>query len=191
MKLAAFTIISLALCACSPGSAQTSAPFVHSGTGFSFPRMVGEFRRSNVDTYNAEGTDVGVGYDLLTPGSQMATTVFVYPAPHAAEADKPAACDKQWNDVKAQIAAKHPGATLVREGSVSAPTQTGRPVGRQAVYHLAGNFAMRDQALQSEADLYCYVNGDWFVAYRTTSPSSVAYRPRLDGFMHALAWPSK
>jgi hypothetical protein len=149
------------------------------------------FQRSNVDRYDAEGTDVGVGYNVNQPGRQIVVTVFVYPAPPV-RADPPSrarACADQFADIKRQIVTRHAGASLVEEARRPSPSPGFRDSGWRATYRFDEVFAGREQPVQSEADLYCYVHGNWFVSYRVSAPVAVDYRGPLDAFMRALAWP--
>ena len=55
--------------------------YVHKASGMEFPITVGEFRRTKLLRYDTGELDVSAGYDLFTPTSQVAATVYVYPAP--------------------------------------------------------------------------------------------------------------
>lgn len=163
--------------------------YVHAGTGFQFPATVGEFQRAQVEKYNPEETDVGVGYNLYSADKQIAVTVFVYPAPPVRDAAKPAACADQFRSMKSDIERAHPDARLVEETTVPSPMPARTETGRKSVYDFSGTFAGTQQALRSEADLFCYVSGPWFIAYRTTAPAKLNYEPDLMRLQRQLTWP--
>lgn len=181
----------LLLCsACRPASATDAETYVHRGTGFSFPAAVGEFRRAQIEQYNPEGTDVGVGYNLYSADKQIAVTVFVYPAPRVIGAAQRSACNDEFRSVKSDIEKAHAGARQLQEEAMPSPMPARQETGEKAVYEFGGNFAGIDQPLRSEADLFCYVSGPWFVAYRTTAPAKLDYLPDLKKLQRGLTWPS-
>lgn len=182
-----FLLFLCSACRASPGTDVET--YVHSGTGFRFPALVGEFRRAQIDKYNSEETDVGVGYNLYSAEKQIAVTVFVYPAPPAQGAARAAACEDQFRSVKSDIEKAHAGARLVEETSAPSPMPDRAETGLKAIYRFSGVFAGVEQPLQSEADLFCYVSGPWFIAYRTTAPANLDYRPDLAGLERRLTWP--
>lgn len=180
-----------------PASSARSAIFEHRETGFRFPTLLGPFRRVETRRYDRNGRDVGVGYNLETSGHQMAVTVFVYPAPSLPAYRSPEAsstareerCDRAFAAVQADIGAAHPGARLEEEGIAPSPSAEHAREGLRAVYAFDGVFNGRRQSLRSEATLFCYVGGDWLIAYRTTAPISVDYRADLARLMRDLVWP--
>lgn len=198
MHLSRAAVVSLLLCSgcgqssSSPAQPQTSSePYVHRATGFTFPATVGEFTRAQISKYNSEGTDVGVGYNLYTPTKQIAVTVFVYPAPLAVDASaQDKACAAQFESVKADIERGHRDVHQIAESTIPSPAPNFDNAGKKAVYNYEDVFAGTAQPLRSEADLYCYVSGPWFVAYRTTTPKNTDYEPDLRRLMHDLTWPS-
>ena len=102
-------------CQSSPAVAQTqqeagNGPYVHVGSGFRFPKAVGEFTRVKITEYNAAATDVSVGYNQDLPGKQIAVTVYVYPAPNVLGPAQDEACSDQFRSMKAEIESAHAGA---------------------------------------------------------------------------------
>jgi hypothetical protein len=70
------------LAAAAPALAQAEVtnapdPYLHRGTGVQFPAVAGPFRRGRVNEFNAQGTDVGIGYKAPVRGNDM--TVYIYP----------------------------------------------------------------------------------------------------------------
>ena len=182
-----FLLFSCSACGASAGT--DAGTYVHAATGFRFPATIGEFHRAQIEKYNPEGTDVGVGYNVYSADKQIAVTVFVYPAPAVQGSAKAAACGEQFRSVKSDIEHAHPGARLVQETGMPSPMPGRRETGQRAVYDFSGVFAGIEQPLRSEADLFCYVAGRWFIAYRTTAPAKLNYQPDLIRFQRLLTWP--
>ena len=61
--------------------AGEGASFTHAPSGFAFPSAVGRFERVSQNGFGPGGNDVGVGYNLTVPGSEMFVTLFVTRAP--------------------------------------------------------------------------------------------------------------
>lgn len=170
---------------------------VHNGTGFRFPPSVDGFNRVSMQFFNEAATDISVAYASLTPGSPVTVTVYVTPAPSvdltgsnaATEAAQAKACGDQFNALDTRFKKLHPDARQLVLGDVRAPSPAFQGVGRQVVYDYEDMFYGQKQTLRSETDLYCYVNGDWSVAYRTVAPVSVDYAPKLAVFLQGLKWP--
>ena len=161
-----------------------------------FPTQVGEFRRVSVYRYAADGSDESAGYNLYQPGAHIAATVYVYPAPgtviakrpqpETAPAAKDQLCSGEFDRVQLEIEGAYEGDTLIEESG----TAHGETPGLRAVYTFtAPIFAgRRDQAVRSEAYLFCYVGGRWSVKYRFTYPADQDVRALIDAFMRDLAW---
>jgi hypothetical protein len=47
------------------------------------------------------------------------------------------------------------------------------------------------QAVRSEAHLYCYVGGDWFVKYRVSAPVAVTAPGAVEAFIRTGPWPGR
>lgn len=168
---------------------EPGATYFHEPTGMAFPAAVDQFRRTNVIDYSSNGTNVSANYVL----GDFFVTVYIYPSPAVSagkdlSAAQASLCMAEFEEVKRSIS-RHPGAKLVEEGAVPSPSARHVGAGLRAVYTLdaIGNRAPRP--LRSEADLYCYVNGDWQIKFRATAPADVAYVAPLSDLMHALAWP--
>jgi hypothetical protein len=84
----------------------------------------------------------------------------------------------------------HPGARQLVRGNVRSPSPQYAGTGRQIIYDYEDVFYGQKQTLRSETDLYCYVGGNWLIAFRSTAPVKVDYAPRLATFMRLLSWPA-
>jgi hypothetical protein len=163
----------------------------HVATGFHFPAVVGDFNRVLIHAFNSAATDVSISYATLKPGAQLAVTVYITPAPavdptSAAEAKS---CDQQFAAMDGRITKVHPEARQLVLGKVRSPSPEYVGTGRQVIYDYEDVFYGQKQTLRSETDLYCYVGGNWLIAYRATAPVKVNYAPLLASFMRNLAWP--
>jgi hypothetical protein len=175
-----------------PAQIETTGVYAHRGSGFSFPEGVGEFSRVAVTQYNADATDISVGYNLDRPGRQVAVTVYVYPAPPVeGESAQERSCSEQFDSIKSDVEHAHSGARLIAQTAAASPDPGYDKAGKKAVYEFEGVFAGKEQPLRSDAELYCYVAGSWFVAYRTTAPRGIDYVPELQRLMRQLRWPPK
>jgi hypothetical protein len=182
-----------------PEKLNPAGNYVHSATGFTFPPVLGAFKRSGITEYNREKTDVSAGYDKVANAQSVATTVYIYPAPPLTSIGSPQAviddakehlCTQVWEGIKADIARAHPDAELVALDEIPSPSPVFKDHGHRATFRFTGDFGGSNQPLRSEADLFCYAGGDWLVAYRTTAPAAFDYRADLTTLMRALRWPS-
>lgn len=165
------------------------ATYFHKPTGMAFPTAASGFRRNYIIDYSSNGTDVSAGYNL----GDIAVTVYIYPSlAVSATEDRLVAqanqCMAEFEEVKG-IISRHPGAKLVEEGAVPSPSARHPRAGLRAVYMLDAIGDAPPRPLQSEADLYCYVNDAWQIKFRATAPAERAYVSALSDLMHALAWP--
>ena len=71
---------------------ETRGPYVHREAGAVFPVRVGEFRRSELYSYDRDGRDVSASYNLATPEGRLLITVYIYPAATALRGRADGAC---------------------------------------------------------------------------------------------------
>jgi hypothetical protein len=207
------TILCALICGCQTtsterrGSAEqsTSSTFVHSFTRFSFPEFVGMFHRVNVQKYDQQGRDVGVGYNSPTP---IAATVFVYPGPKnlallpspKLENVSEALLDSHFQTCKQDVLRHHPDARFIREGPCKIVQGKHQMEGKQAVFSMSYKFGFTSQ--DSVSELYVFliepsvmflVNDRQFVKYRVTYPvaKKAPAESEVAAFMSDLAWPTK
>lgn len=168
------------------------ATVTHIATGFHFPSVVDGFNRVSINAFNSTATDISIGYASLVRGAQVAVTVYITPAPQvtATSAAQAQSCDKQFEAMDRRFSQTHPGARQLVRGDVRSPSSQYAGTGRQVIYDYEDVFYGQRQTLRSETDLYCYVGGNWLIAYRSTAPVQVDYAPKLATFMRQLAWPA-
>ncbi|MGN6552799.1 MAG: hypothetical protein ACTHLW_03590, partial [Verrucomicrobiota bacterium] len=140
--------------------------------------------REQVQQYDGQGQDVGVGYNHL--GHGMAMTVFVYPIPSRAPDDT---LSGHFSTCKAEVLGRHTTVQLVSEEAVQiSPGGVGRS-GQHATFTYTEMFAHQRQAVRSE--LFLFTHDRRFIKYRVTYPvgQQAAAEPAIRAFMDALAWP--
>jgi hypothetical protein len=192
----------------SPAAIQDSlGDYIHAPSGMTFPLTVGDFRRIRITRFNAEETDIGVGYDLIlpthylvSPTQGVAATVYVYPAPSLVSIGSPPEvvadarshlCAGEFARRKAELMDAHPGAQLIREGAVLPPGRESGVPGSMAAYEMEGVFSHQKQQMSSVLYVYCYVGGKWAIEYRFSSPKAVDLDGAISTFMAALPWTVK
>lgn len=214
-RLTNWTVIVIAfsfVCGCTganpvgQGSAQsTSSLYVHPFTRFSFPESVGSFRRVEIDKYDQEGRDVGVGYNASIP---IAATVFVYPGPKdfalvpapKQEGVSDSLLVRHFEQCKQDIFRAHPDAKLLGESNFTLVQGKNEFYGKRAVFSLKYNFGLL--ARESTSELYVFLmepglkfllTDRYFVMYRITYPSGkgAEAEPQVSELMTNLSWPVK
>ena len=140
-------------------------PYLQEFTGVQFPERVGGFERRGVDLYDAEARDVGASYER-TGGSRgllSIITVFSYPVPPSLESGGIRAV---FDDAKAAILSKSPGAKLGRDGTYRAPDGSS---GFFAEYTIR-NFRGKKGTVPVRSRLYLFGSGGWLLKFRATYP---------------------
>jgi hypothetical protein len=181
-----------------PAIAQTNVenppdPYVQQQTGMSFPEHIGNFLRHQVVRYAADGSDVGIGYELdLDEQKQAYVSMFIYPAPDAAPSQRAGACRELHEGMKRDIVSHEADARLESQSEVASPSPYFKPRGLRATYSGgSANFAATVQPVHEEALLYCFAGQKWLVSYRITWPEKYAAsaRPEVVKLLQALKWP--
>jgi hypothetical protein len=184
----------LPLCA----AAQTAIdnppdPYIHVQTGMAFPATVSGAVRHQVNRYNADGSDIGIGYQVVRGGKMVAyLSIFVYPA-RPLDSDTPGerqrACAALSDGIKRDILSHEADAKLVIEQSVAAPSSNARLHGLRVIYSGGrGNFDGGEQALREQNDLFCFAGRKWLIAYRITMPAGVDASADVERVEHAIPW---
>lgn len=188
-------LLASAIVGLQPAAAQrrveTSGPYVHREAAAVFPVRVGEFRRSEVISYDPEGRDVSASYNLAAPEGRLLITVYIYPAAPAPAGERAALCEREFETVKGAIRNQLGAVPPVEEGAALAVPGTRRDLSHRAAYRLTVPFDSKVQAVRSEAHLYCYVGGDWFVKYRASAPVAVAVPAAVETFIRTGPWPGR
>lgn len=189
----------------SPTQQSAVSTFVHSFTKFSFPESVASFRRVEVQKYDRQGRDVGVGYNSPT---HIAATVFVYPGPKdfalvpspKLETVSEALLDQHYQICKQDVFRGHTDAKLISEGSCKIVQGNNQFEGKSAVFSMSYKFGFTAQ--ESVSELYVFliepsakflVTDRQFVKYRITYPTvkKGQAESEIADFMTDLVWPTK
>ncbi len=153
----------------------------HAPSGFVFPEKIGNVERlgTQFHTYNAEGTDVSIGYNGTT--LPIAITVYVYPSAGLLLASE---FQNKEQEVQQHYADTHLDSTADIE-------LTSRHIhALSATYHYHGNFAGQYQLLSSR--LIVGQSGPFFVEYRITFPATLQAFAEVESinFTSTLDWPA-
>lgn len=150
----------------------------HAESGILFPEKIEYFSRGEIRTYDDEGLDVGVGYNMVNPANPITITVYVYPAPtfvnlgadeRVAEHARGKMANQHFEGVKAEIRETYPGASLRSESEVSLSIHEREIRGRSAIYDLQGDPARFQPPRVSHAEVYAF--GKWWIKLRATHPA--------------------
>jgi len=159
-------------------SPKSSSTFVHSSTKFSFPKSVGIFQRVNIQKYDREEKDVGVGYNSSIP---IAATVIVYPgAKDFAVLPSPklenvseSLLAHHFETCKQDVFRAHADAKLIGESPYTLIQGNHRFEGKKAVFSMGYNFGFANQESVSELYVFLIEPG---VKFLLTERSFVTYR---------------
>jgi hypothetical protein len=200
LSLAAAAVAASAAPAGAQRSIEAPGPVAHRWADAAFPERVGDFRRSDVFQYDAEGRDVSASYNLVRPDGRMVITVYIYPAPRVAAAPgsgstaavaRAALCGEQFAGVQAAIGQQYGDAAPVERGSPPDVAGSDAALRHRAVYRIRARFDGSEQEIRTEADLYCYVGGDWLVKYRASSHLGFDAAGAVESFIRTGPWPGR
>jgi hypothetical protein len=151
-----------------PRRLHPKGPFAHADTGFPMPERAGPFVRVAVTQFDAEGRHVSAGYNGLAGDPlplPVVSTVFVYPAPPAAD------LDARFDEVLTNIGKAHGGAKpLFRKNVV---------IGERRIVTRYAGFGYEEPwgGIAEPVDLRSYVVfyrwGGYWVKWRTTTPGPI------------------
>ena len=160
----------------------------HTRTATPFPLKAGEFSRTKIIEYNADGSDASASYDLVRGDKKLVSvTVYIYPMDSSGNG-RSAACTGEYVGIKEAIDDAYKSVTLVKEDTPGTPSPRNKADGKHASYTLTGNFAGTEMPLRSEAYLYCPPAGKWYVQYRATWPKGADYEREVFALMAAIPW---
>ena len=115
----------------------------HDKANIVFPETVAGFPRGQIHTYDPEGRDMSVGYDMADASNPIAITVYVYPGPRLVSIGSPANViviarkrhtDNHFEEVKQEILERRPSPSLVSDQETAIQFR-GQPLyGRSATF---------------------------------------------------------
>ncbi|MBN1360843.1 MAG: hypothetical protein JW993_09635 [Sedimentisphaerales bacterium] len=165
---------------------HVEGPFRHAPSGMIFPVEVARFRRGEIRSYDADGRDVGVGYDLSSMTEPITATVYVFPMPAGEPTEDPPSFQELFEATVNEITTLHATARLVTQQEVSVPAAGGACPGRMAVFEYHGTFGKTRGDFRTYLYLFEPLKDTWLVKYRFTCPARVDASERIDESLHAL-----
>ena len=201
MKIHVLCFVALAFAA--PASAQmvpltVQGPYLQPASGMTYPESAGEFRRVSVMQYKPDGSDISAGYLRAQPGAEIVATAYSFPTPPpatdtglSADQAKARMCGAVAGSVVKSIQTSYPTAALTRTNLTTLDQMGGTQNGYHAVLNMTvPKFMGRDQeAVKSEAFVFCNAGGKWTMEYRFTYPATTPDSgPAIAKFMDDLKW---
>ena len=184
-----------------PREVEVSGPYTQAATGMIFPESVGDFKRTDVISYNSERTDESAGYLLEKDAKQIAITVYVYPVPadlgtaltqNLPKDDLVGAWymlgEELFNEEEQGIVELHPGSQLLDGGETAFEQHGVTYPGAVSTFRYDEEFFGRVQKVRSQLQLFPMVGGKWMVKYRVTYPEGFDGAGAANAFIHALPW---
>jgi hypothetical protein len=184
-----------------PREVEVSGPYTQAATGMIFPESVGDFKRTDVISYNSERTDESAGYLLEKDAKQIAITVYVYPVPadlgtaltqNLPKDDLVGAWymlgEELFNEEEQGIVELHPGSQLLDGGETAFEQHGVTYPGAVSTFRYDEDFFGRVQKVRSQLQLFPMVGGKWMVKYRVTYPEGFDGAGPANAFIHALPW---
>ena len=160
--------------------------YTNAASRFQYPPKIGNFERERIQQHDNRGRDIGVGYNYIAHA--IAITVFVYPIPLRAPNDN---LEGHFDTCKNEILSRHIGAQLVAERTIQLSAAQKKRKGKQAVFTYTDNFAHQRQPVRSELSLFTHGQGQWFVKFTATYPTSQhsVAESDLKTFLDQFTWP--
>ena len=154
--------------------ANAPDPYVHKGVAVAFPSQAGDFDRFKVTEFNADGTDVGIGYSSTQlPGE---ATVYLYPV-------RGASCEDEFKGAKLAIEQRN-GKRNKKAEPMVIPGFPGATQ-KSAQYSVRANgYGFEHPKLVSFLWLGCMADGKWLAKYRGSFFASDA--KKLDGVAQSI-----
>ncbi len=152
-----------ALAGC-PGPGVDRYPLEIPGVGDTtgYPLHAAGFERGKIVSYVPGNADVSVGYNMLTPEAQIASTIYLIAG--AARTGTP---EDHFSQSKTVIERHHAGAELLAEDTVVLSKGGRKFVAQRVAYRYEDGFMGRRQPLYSV--LMVWPNGDDLIKLRSTT----------------------
>lgn len=165
--LCAAAVLALAGCP-APGVSPYPRSLGDIGDSADYPLRAAGFERAKILGYAPDNADVSVGYNMLTPEAQIASTIYISASsvfPEVRQAENPLAALFELN--KAGVRQYHPGASLLGEDSVVLVKNGREYHALRAVFRYEDGFMGRRQQLYSL--LMLWRHDDDFIKLRSTT----------------------
>lgn len=186
-------LLGLAAIGFQPADAQdpieSSGPYLHRAAGAVFPVQIGDFRRAQILRYDEGGRDISASYNLATPQGRLLITVYIYPAAEAARGKRTKLCEQGFESATEAIRKQYGSGASIEEGRPHEAPGTHKRLRHRATYRVDMKFDGELRPVRTEAHLYCYVGGDWFVKCRVSAPMAVTAPVAVGAFIRSGPWP--
>ena len=163
-----------------------TATYSNAVSHFQFPPKIADFVRAQINEFDKDGRDIGVGYnDLL---DRVAVTIFVYPVGQRAPDND---LEAHFGVCKADILRAHKEAKSIAERTEEISAGGTKRKAKYACYSFTDVFAQERQEVHSE--LYLFSQGRWFIKFRATYPAGqrTVAESALKTLINDLIWPGK
>jgi len=185
-----------------PREIEVSGPYTQAASGMIFPEAVGNFKRTDIVSYNSERTDESAGYLLEKDGKELvAIEVYVYPVPadlgtalaqNLPKEDLVGAWymlgETLFNEEEQGVVELHPGSQLLTGGETTFEQRGVSYPGAFSTFRYDEDFFGRVQKVRSQLQLFPMVGGKWMVKYRITYPDAFDGAGPANAFVQALPW---
>jgi hypothetical protein len=171
----------------------------HSSSATVFPKSIGPFQRAARRVYNAEGTDVSVGYNLRRQGSPVIATVYIYPAPPLTSVGSPDyvvagarahLLKDEFERREQEIRLSHSDASLLNEAPASLKQGGTAYPGWVADFSYMQQFEAGKVPVLSKLVVIQCPDTHWVAEYRFTYAAGVSEDQEIISFMQTLKLPA-
>ncbi len=188
-----------------PGGPETVAvqgPYVHRGSGVTFPERVAHMERVRVLRYDPDGLDVSGGYNCQNRLHPLIATAYIHPSPPLQSFGSPPdvvagtrarLAQREFEMHRDNIIAMYRGARLIEErDTVQVDGGQSHP-GKVAIIEFEDvedvfGFGGSKSLVRSHLYLFCYAVENWTVKYRFTHPKTTDASEDISAFMKAWHW---
>jgi hypothetical protein len=180
-----------------PAQVTAGGAYLHPLSQITFPESVGHFRRAAILRYDADGLDVSVGYNLVTPSAHIAATVYVYPAPSLVSIGSPQnviagaqahLAEGEFENRKREVEHAHLNAVVIEQRDTMRTQGNRSYPGKLAVYEYEDLFAGSRIRLRSRLYVFCYVGDKWAIEYRFSYPKDEDADTQIQEFIRNWDW---
>ena len=125
-------------------------------------------------------------------GDFLRLSIYIYPAPRVPQAERAAACRDEMTAIDGQIRRAYGNAERVEDGEAAVLAGTAPGLRLRSLHRL--DMALRSaepEAVRRDTRLYCYVGGEWFVKYYSSSNVAFEVDDAIDAFIRDGPWPGR
>jgi hypothetical protein len=179
-----------------PKTLEAKGEYVHVASGMKFPERISGFERVMLTQYDAEATDVSVGYNFIELTKPIFVTLYVYPAPQVMNLGSPKGvvlearqelCRREVEARKKATLQNRPGRKFISERSIEMIQLKKKQKGRQLIFEFQPT-PTAPVAMQSQLIFFCDTDRDWIVKYQVSYPLGKDFHAEIDRFMKELKW---